>query len=79
MNQNRKNGFELFSKALKVIGNAVELVGNIPELAIEKAVVRSYGHLCYTINRTFQNNNMQVLKNHLHRIKKAIALLEQIA
>ena len=35
----KKNGFELFSKALKAIGDAVELVGNIPEKAIEKAAV----------------------------------------
>ena len=33
----KKNGFELFSKALKAIGDAVKLVGNIPEKAIEKA------------------------------------------
>ena len=35
----KKNGFEQLSKALKAIGDAVKLVGNIPEKAIEKAAV----------------------------------------
>lgn len=52
MSRSRKNGFELFSKALKAIGYDVELVGNIPEKAIEKAAVPRYGHLCYTTHRT---------------------------
>ena len=38
MSRNRKNEFGLFSKALKAIGYDVELVINIPEKAIEKAV-----------------------------------------
>ena len=33
------NGFELFSKALKAIGDAVKLLGNIPEKTVEKADV----------------------------------------
>ena len=48
----KKKGFELFSKALKAISDAVKLVGNIPEKAIEKAAVYHDGHLCYTIHRT---------------------------
>ena len=46
----KKKGFELFSKALKAIVDAVKLVGNIPEKAIEKAAILRYGHLCYTIH-----------------------------
>ena len=57
MSRNRKNGFELFSNALKAIGYDVELVGDIPEEAIEKAVVLRYGHLCYMIHRTYKSNN----------------------
>ena len=53
MSRNRKKGFELFSKALKAIGDAAELAGNIPEKAFEKAAVLRYGHLCYTIHRTY--------------------------
>ena len=62
MSRNQKKGFELFSKALKAIGDAVKLVGNIPEKAIEKAAVLRYGHLCYTINRTYKSNNIPVPK-----------------
>ena len=80
MSRNRiKNGFELFSKALKAIGGAVKLVGNIPEKAIEKAAVLRYGHLCYTIHRTYQSNNIPVPKEHLKRVEKAVSLLESIA
>ena len=79
MSRNRKNGFELFSKALKAIGYDVELVGNIPEKAIEKAVVLRYGHLCYTIHRTYKSNNIPVPKEHLKRVEKAVSLLEPIA
>ncbi len=75
----KKNGFELFSKALKAIGDAVELVGNIPEKAIEKAAVLRYGHLCYTIHRTYKSNNIPVPKEHLKRVEKAVSLLEPIA
>ena len=76
---NRKNGFELFSKALKVISNAAELVVNIPEKAIEKGAVLRYGHLCYTIHRTYKSKNILVLKQHLKRVEKAVSLLEPIA
>ena len=75
----KKNGFVLFSKALKAIGDAVELVGNIPEKAIEKAAVLHYGHLCYTIHRTYKSNNIPVPKEHLKRVEKAVSLLEPIA
>ena len=75
----KKNGFELFSKALKAIGDAVKLVGNIPEKAIEKAAVLRYGHLCYTIHRTYKSNNIPVPKEHLKRVEKAVSLLEPIA
>ena len=53
MNRNQNNGFELFSKALKAIGDAVKLVGNIPEKVIEKTAILHYGHPCYTIHRTY--------------------------
>ena len=43
----KKSGFEQLSKALKAIGDAVKLVGTIPEKAIEKAAVYRYGQLCY--------------------------------
>ena len=66
----KKNGFELFSKALKAIGDAVKLVGNIPEKAIEKAAVYRYGQLCYTIHRTYKSNNIPVPKEHLKRVLK---------
>ena len=79
MSRNGKNGFELFSKALKAIGYDVELVGNIPEKAIEKAVVLRYGHLCYTIYLTCKSNNIPVPKEHLKRVEKAVSLLEPIA
>ena len=79
MSRNRKNGFELFSKALKEIGYDMELSGNIPEKAIEKAVVLRYGHLCYTIYRTYKSNNIPVPKEHLKRVEKAVSLLEPIA
>ena len=75
----KKSGFELLSKALKVIGDAVKLVGTIPEKAIEKAAVYRYGHLCYTIYRTYKSNNIPVPKEHLKRVEKAVSLLEPIA
>ena len=75
----KKKGFELFSKALKAIGDAVELVGNIPEKAIEKAAILRYGHLCYTIHRTYKSNNIPLTKEHLKRVEKAVSLLEPIA
>ena len=58
----KKSGFEQLSKALKAIGDAVKLVGTIPEKAIEKAAVYRYGHLCYTIYRTYKSNNIPVPK-----------------
>ena len=79
MNRNRKNGFEIFSTSLKAIGYDVELVGNIPEEAIEKAVVLRYEYLCYTIHRTYKRNNILVPKEHLKRVEKAVSLLEPIA
>ena len=42
----KKKGFEQLSKALKAIGEAVKLVGDIPEKDIEKAAVYRYGQLC---------------------------------
>ena len=57
----------------------MELVGDIPEEAIEKAVVLRYGHLCYTIHRTYKSNNISVPKEHLKRVQKAVSLLEPIA
>ena len=56
----------------------MELVGNIPEKAIEKTAVLSYGHLCYTIYRTYKSNNIPVPKEHLKRVEKAVSLLEPI-
>ena len=75
----KKSGFEQLSKALKAIGDAVKLVGTIPEKAIEKAAVYRYGHLCYTIHRTYKSNNIPVPKEHLKRVEKAVSLLEPIA
>jgi len=75
----KKSGFEQLSKALKAIGDAVKLVGTIPEKAIEKATVYRYGHLCYTIYRTYKSNNIPVPKEHLKRVEKAVSLLEPIA
>ena len=75
----KKSGFEQLSKALKAIGDAVKLVGTIPEKAIEKATVYRYGHLCYTIHRTYKSNNIPVPKEHLKRVEKAVSLLEPIA
>jgi len=75
----KKSGFELLSKALKAIGDAVKLVGTIPEKAIEKAAVYRYGHLCHTIYRTYKSNNIPVPKEHLKRVEKAVSLLEPIA
>ena len=76
MRRNRKNVFELFSKAFKEIGYDVELAGNIPEKAIKKTVVLRYGKLCYT---TYKSNNIPVPKEHLKRVEKAVSLLEPIA
>jgi len=75
----KKSGFEQLSKALKAIGDAVKLVGTIPEKAIEKAAVYRYGHLCYTIYRTYKSNNIPVPKEHLKRVEKAVSLLEPIS
>ena len=75
----KKSGFEQLSKALKAIGDAVKLVGTIPEKSIEKAAVYRYGHLCYTIHRTYKSNNIPVPKEHLKRVEKAVSLLEPIA
>jgi hypothetical protein len=75
----KKSGFEQLSKALKAIGDAVKLVGTIPEKAIEKAAFYRYGHLCYTIYRTYKSNNIPVPKEHLKRVEKAVSLLEPIA
>ena len=64
---------------MKAIGDAVKLVGNIPEKAIEKAAVLRHGHLCYKIHRTYKNNNFPVPKEHLKRVEKAVSILEPIA
>ena len=64
---------------MKAIGDAVKLVGNIPEKAIEKAAILRYGHLCYTIHSTYKSNNIPVPKEHLKRVEKAVSLLEPIA
>ena len=64
---------------MKVIEDAVKLVGNIPEKAIEKAAVQRYGNLCYTILHTYKSNNIPVPKEHLKRVEKEVSLLEPIA
>ena len=74
----RKIGFENLSKALKAIGDAVKLVGTIPEKAIEKAAVYRYGQLCYSIHRTYKSNNIPVPKEHLKRVEKAVSLLSRL-
>ena len=80
MSRNQKrSGFEQLSKSLKAIGSAVKLVGTIPEKAVEKATVHRYGHMCYSIHRTYKSNNIPVPKGHLKRVEKAVSLLEPIA
>ena len=64
---------------MKAIGDAVKLVGTLPEKAIEKAAILRYGSLCYTIHRTYKSNNIPVPKEHLRRVEKAVSLLEPIA
>ena len=64
---------------MKAVGDAVKLVGNIPEKAVEKAAILRYGSLCYTIHRTYKSNNIPVLKEHLKRVEKSVSLLEPTA
>ena len=75
----RKKGFELLSNALKSIGGAVKLIGDIPEKAIEKATIHRFGHLCYTIHQSYKSFNIDVPNEHLQRMQKAVILLEPIA
>ena len=75
----RKKGFEQLSKAMKAIGGAVKLVGDIPEKAVEKAAVHRFGHLCYTIHRSYRSHDIPVPGDHLQRMQKAVSLLEPIA
>lgn len=75
----KKIGFEYLSKALKAIGDAVKLVGDIPEKAVEKAVVHRFGLLCYTIYRSYRSLGFPVPDDHLQRMQKAVSLLEPIA
>jgi len=75
----RKKGFEQLSKAMKAIGGAVKLVGDIPEKAVEKAAVHRFGHLCYTIHRSYRSYDIPVPGDHLQRMQKAVSLLEPIA
>ncbi|HIO60514.1 MAG TPA: hypothetical protein EYN39_01620 [Deltaproteobacteria bacterium] len=75
----RKKGFEQLSKAMKAIGGAVKLVGDIPEKAVEKAAVHRFGHLCYTIHRSYRSHDIPVPGDHLQRMQKAVSLLDQIA
>ena len=75
----RKKGFEQLSKAMKAIGGAVKLVGDIPEKAVEKAAVHRFGHLCYTIHRSYRSYDIPVPGDHLQRMQKAASLLEPIA
>lgn len=75
----KKIGFDHLSKALKAIGGAVKLVGDIPEKAVEKAAVHRFGQLCYTIHRSYISLNIPVPNDHLERMQKAVSLLEPIA
>ena len=75
----RKKGFEQLSKAMKAISSAVKLVGDIPEKAVEKAAVHRFGHLCYTIHRSYRSYDIPVPGDHLQRMQKAVSLLEPIA
>ena len=75
----RKKGFEQLSKAMKAIGGAVKLVGDIPEKAVEKAAVHRFGHLCYTIHRSYRSYDIPVPGDHLQRMQKAVSLLKPIA
>jgi len=77
--ESRKKGFEQLSKAMKAIGGAVKLVGDIPEKAVEKAAVHRFGHLCYTIHRSYRSHDIPVPGDHLQRMQKAVSLLEPIA
>ena len=72
----RKRGFENLSKALKAISSAVKMVGDIPEKSVEKAAVRRFGQLCYTIHQNFKSLDIPVPDEHLQRMGKAVHLLE---
>ena len=72
----RKRGFENLSKALKAISSAVKMVGDIPEKSVEKAAVRRFGQLCYTIHQNFKSLDIPVPNEHLQRMGKAVQLLE---
>ena len=72
----KKRGFENLSKALKAISSAVKMVGDIPEKSVEKAAVRRFGQLCYTIHQNFKSLDIPVPNEHLQRMGKAVQLLE---
>ena len=72
----KKRGFENLSKALKAISSAVKMVGDIPEKSVEKAAVRSFGQLCYTIHQNFKSLNISVPNEQLKRMRKVVQLLE---
>ena len=75
----RKKGFENLSNALNAISLAVKLVGDIPEKSVEKATVRRFGQLCYTIHQNFKSLNIPVHNEHLQRMRKAVQLLEYMS
>lgn len=75
----KKKGFENLSNALNAISAAVKLVGDIPEKSVEKATVRRFGQLCYTIHQNFKSLNIPVNNEHLQRMRKAVQLLEAMS
>ena len=72
----KKRGFDNLSKALNAISSAVKMVGDIPEKSVEKAAVRRFGHLCYTIHQNFKSLDIPVPNEHLQRMGRAVELLE---
>ncbi|MBC8260103.1 MAG: hypothetical protein H8E38_13895 [SAR324 cluster bacterium] len=77
--ESKKSGFDYLSKALSSIGDAISLIGDVPEKLIEKAAIYRYGHLCNTIHQSFKNHDIPVPTEHHQRMHKAISLLEPIA
>jgi hypothetical protein len=75
----RKKGLQNLSNALKAISGAVKLVGDIPEKSVEKAAVRRFAHLCYSIYQNFKSLDIPVPNEHLQRMRKSVQLLEKMS
>ena len=55
------------------------MIGDVPEKPIEKAIVRRFSHLCYTIYGIYNSLGITIPGSHFVRIKKAVSLLEPLA